>query len=173
MNRVRCSHKKFKCHLWNLVSGLVPLALVSSETSIEEKRKLVTSLKLYKEDWTKQGIELQTIVDIKSRGLHDLMDSSSICALNPLRIDVEFFLNNDPEAWDANQKFEDVKQIVSSSRILNVFTGRSVSLMSDFNESLTKSEVTKQKMINVVEEHRKRIPDVRKMSLRKSYDPRT
>jgi len=57
------------------------------------------------------------------------------------------------------------KRIVDSLKVVNDTAERSIALMSDFNSSITKNEAEMQRLIQVVEDHRKRVPDSRKQTL--------
>lgn len=50
-------------------------------------------------------------------------------------------------------------------KVVNDVAERSVALMSTFNQSITRTEAEMQKLIQIVEDNRKRIPDSRKSTL--------
>jgi len=71
----------------------------------------------------------------------------------------------DPQTWEEISEFRDTKAVVKSVKVVNDAAERSVALMSTFNQSITKTESEMQKLIQVVEDNRQRIPDSRKSTL--------
>ena len=106
---------------------------------------------------------------LKNKALHDLVTSASTTALRSLRVDVDFLFDNDPSVWNDSPIFLKAKAIVDSLQVVNDSAERSGALT--FNESITKTESEMQKLIQVVEDHRKRVPDGRKCTLN-AYEPR-
>ena len=93
------------------------------------------------------------------------MTSSSTAALRSLGLDVAVLTGAEPEIWDEITEFRDTKAVIRSVKVVNDAAERSVALMSTFNQSITKTESEMQKLIQVVEDNRKRIPDSRKRTL--------
>lgn len=50
-------------------------------------------------------------------------------------------------------------------KVVNDVAERSVALMSTFNQSITRTEAEMQKLIQIIEDNRKCIPDSRKSTL--------
>ena len=71
---------------------------------------------------------------------------------------MSFILLNDPEEWDSCQNYVQAKKIVSALTVVNDAAERAIALMSGLNGSITKSETEMQKLVQVVEDHRKRVP---------------
>ena len=162
---------KFKSHLWYLGSELVLLSLFSTKVPIEEKKLIVEKIKTCGEDWKLRGLKLTEIKNLENQNLHELVNSASICALRSLKINIDFVLNNEPETWKNLPNYQKAKTIVDCLKVVNDSAERSVSLMSAFNESITKNEKEMQKLLQVVEDHRKRVPNAQK-SILQNYDPR-
>ena len=100
-----------------------------------------------------------------------LVTSVSASALRSMKVDIDFLFNNDPATWNDSPEYQEGKNLVYSLKVVNDAAERSVALMSMFNESITRNESEMQRLIQVVEDHRKRVPDARKCTL-KSYSPR-
>lgn len=99
------------------------------------------------------------------------MTSSSRAALRSLGLDVEILTGHEPSSWDEIASFRKTKAVIASIKVINDAAERSIALMSSFNQSITKTESQMQKLIQVVEDNRKRIPDSRKSTLM-GYAPR-
>jgi len=163
--------KKFRGHLWYLEPKFIPLALFSEKLSTEDEQMIVSRMKTCGENWDERGIKLMDSGGLENKALHDLVTSASTTALRSLRVDVDFLFDNDPSVWNDSPIFLKAKAIVDSLQVVNDSAERSVALMSTFNESITKTESEMQKLIQVVEDHRKRVPDGRKCTLN-AYEPR-
>ena len=164
--------RKLQNHLWYLGPEMVPLSLFSTKVSDEEKRLIVSKLIQSGDDWSTRGIKYpsKNCDELLNKRLHELVNSSSTAALKTLGLDVRVLADLDPQSWNNLQPFQDVNTAVQSLSVVNDSAERSIALMSVFNDSITKSEKEMQKLIQVVEENRKRIPDTRKTTL-SSYLP--
>jgi hypothetical protein len=163
--------KKLENHLWYVGPELVPLSLFSDKISTEEKRLIVQRIQQCGDNWTIRGIKLESTDGLETKSLHHLVASSSQSALRSLGLDIDFLFNSDPITWNQSPAFQKVKSIIASLKVVNDMAERSIALMSSCNLSITKSETEMQKLIQVVEDHRKRVPDARK-SILKAYTPR-
>lgn len=156
--------KKLDNHLWYVGPELVPLALFSNKVSIPEKRLMSERKIQCGQDDGARGIRLENCPDLQNKELHDLITVASSRTLQMLRLDTSF-LANDPESWHDSPVYVQNKRIVESLKVINDTAERSIALMSEFNCSITKNETEMQKLIQVVEDHRKRVPDCSKRTL--------
>jgi len=163
--------KKLDRHLWYIGPELILLSLFSDKPSLEEKRLIVNSLQQCGDDWSVRGYKLEETTDLNTKELHHLVTSSSMAALRSLGLDITFISGSDPSAWSSSETFRATKAIICSIKVVNDAAERSVALMSTFNESITRNETEMQRLIQVVEDHRKRVPDARKGTL-VAYNPR-
>jgi len=76
----------------------------------------------------------------------------------------------DPTDWPTSVAFTAAKKLIDSIKVVNDAAERSVALMSTL-ESITKNEAEMQRLIQVVEDHRRRVPDSQKSTLA-NYMPR-
>jgi hypothetical protein len=114
-------------------------------------------------DWSQRTIRLKSIEGCLNAQLCDLVDASSICALRLLVGDTDFILKMDPSLWADDHKYEILQKSVQSLSAVNDVAERSIALVTELNESpLTRNEEEFQKVIQVVEDNRRRLPDVRK-----------
>jgi len=74
-------------------------------------------------------------------------------------------MNSDPETWNDSPVYTQNKSIISSLKVINDIAERSIALMSNFNASITENESEMQRLIQVVEDHRQRVPDSSKRTL--------
>ena len=102
---------------------------------------------------------------LQSKHLQDLITSSSSAALRLLGLDVIALSGIDPEGWNDIPLFQYTAHVVKSLKVVNDSAERSIALMSAFNESITRKESEMQKLIQIVEDNRKRIPNSSKCTL--------
>ena len=94
-----------------------------------------------------------------------------MAALRSLGLNAAILSGREPSSWDEIGSFRKTKAVIASIKVVNDAPERSIALMSSFNQSITKTESEMQKLIQVVEDNRKRIPDSRKSTL-VAYAPR-
>ena len=85
-------------------------------------------------------------------------------------MEVELLTMN-PAGWTDSPLYDKAKSVVDSIKVVNDSAERTVALMSSYNESITKNESEMQRLVQVVEDNRKRIPDYKKTTL-KQYETR-
>jgi len=68
-----------------------------------------------------------------------------------------------PHTWSTSAV---AQSIVCSLTVISDAAERSIALMSQFNQSITKNEVEMQTLLQVVADHRRRLPDTRKLTLK-------
>ena len=147
--------KSFQRHLWYLGGDLVGFSLFSRKVSADEKRGIIEQMKKQKEldrkKWVlKEGEET-------SMSLRDLASSSSLTFLKSLRIS-ETFLDLSPDRWEEDEGFQEGRRKLEMLKVVNDGAERGVSMITTFNNSLTKDEETKQALLQVVEHHRRLHP---------------
>jgi len=71
-----------------------------------------------------------------------------------------------PHTWSTSAVFQQAQSIVCSLTVINDAAKRSVALMSQFNQSITKNEAEMQTLLQVAADHRRRLPDTRKSTLK-------
>ena len=74
--------------------------------------------------------------------------------------------------WEVNPNFQESKDVIKSLKVVNDAAERSIALMSSFNSSLIKNEEEMQLLIQVVQDHRKSVPDSSRNTM-KNYTLRT
>lgn len=80
-------------------------------------------------------------------------------------INLNFLFNINPEQCNELDEYIEAKKVIDSLKVVNDVAERSVALMTSFNDSITKDEDEKQRLLQVVENHRKTVPDTNKQTL--------
>jgi hypothetical protein len=163
----QAAFQKLKNHLWYLCPELIPLSLFSNKVCDQEKKMIVKKMIESGDDWNRHGVKhlLLNEDDLQYQSLHNLVTSASTAASQMLGLDVRILAKNDPSFWNSLPSYERMKSTIHSLSVVNDSAERSIALMSAFNKSITKNESEMQKLIQVVEDNRKRIPDCRKTTL--------
>lgn len=151
--------------MWYIGGELLPLCLFSDKVSIIEKKIIVQKFKDIDENWSQRDLKLTDTKDLPMKNLADLVTSSSLCALKSFKFNIDFIFCNDPSAWNNIQEYLEIKKYIDSLKVVNDVAERNVALISTFNDSLTVDESEKQKILQVVSEHRRKYPNSNKSTL--------
>jgi hypothetical protein len=132
--------------------------------SNEHKRRLQSKILSFGDGvWEKRIVRLKNLPKRTKRTLWDLVDNSSICALRQLKVDTEFILKTDPDEWDDSENYALYRQSMLSLKVINDGAERGIALVSELNSKLlTRDEDEFQRIVQVVEENRKKFPGVSK-----------
>ena len=165
--------KKLKNHLWYIGSEMIPLSIFSDKVSGSEKMMIVERMILSGDDWSIRGFKYSAgeCESLESKSLHELITSSSTASLRSLGLDVVVLSGKDPETWNDIPSFHEAAEVIRSLKVVNDAAERSVALMSTFNQSITRTESEMQRLVQIVEDNCRRIPDSSKSTL-KAYTPR-
>ena len=79
------------------------------------------------------------------------------------------WLNEPVENWKNNPDYGEMENFVKNLLVTNDTAERGVKLISDYSMILTKDSEERQKLLQVVEDHRKTYPDCNKTTLSKKY----
>jgi hypothetical protein len=88
-----------------------------------------------------------------------LIDPSSIQTLTLLGLDVKLLTEQQPSMWNRTPSFQPMKTKINAIKVVNDTAVRFIKLLSAYNQSQTKNEEEVQDVLQVVEDHYKRIPD--------------
>ena len=150
----------------------MPFALFSSKVPVDAKRAIVRQFKLYPEDWCNRNIKLRDFEGLETKWLEELIGTSSHPALRSLGFDLNFIFAKDSGEWNMWSEYKKATKIINSLKVVNDAAERSVALMSTYNESRTKSEAEMQRLLQVVEYKRHRIPNNPSKNVLKTYNLR-
>jgi hypothetical protein len=112
-----------------------------------------------------RNVRLKYFDGWNTKSLSDLIDSSSMEFFKILRFDLNFFLYSDPQQWAVLETYQTMQKVVQFIKVVNDAAERKIALMSDYNDVLTKNEATKQDILQIVENNRKRISNTAKNTL--------
>ena len=76
------------------------------------------------------------------------------------------FLTTDPEMWDEQESYAAAKRRLSNLKVVNDTAERGVTLIQEYNKSLTKDEGDLQFLLQVVADHRQQYPVANKSDLK-------
>ena len=161
--------RKFENHLWYIGPELASLSLFSNSVSMHMKCNIVDHMcQTYDPEvqWNVRTLKADKSRDLSTAQLSDLVNSSSVPALHSLGVDMDFILSSDPHTWSTSAVFQQAQSIACSLTVVNDAAERSIALMSNFNQSITKNEAEMQTLLQVVADHRQRLPDTRKSTLK-------
>lgn len=168
-----CAIEKFRGHLWYLGSELVVLSLFSNKVEDAIKSRIFERMKsLDDKQWTQRNYKLTFDKKIFKKELFDLVGPSSMTVLRSLKVNIHFMFQNEVVNWKQLGEYQEAKEIVDSFKVVNDTAERALKMMTDYNQSLTHKEDGKQSAIQVVEDNRKRIPNLNK-SVLSIYNIRT
>jgi hypothetical protein len=117
-------------------------------------------------DWENRKIKLSPSTDLSRCELWNLVDASSICALQLLKVDLDLILYKDPSTWEEHQSYKDAVAFVASISVVNDMAERAIKLITECNShKRTKNEAELQKIVQSIEDNRKRLSSVSKSAV--------
>ena len=165
--------KALKRHLWYLTEEMVPLALFSGIVPNTQKQAIAVKLLAVKpaeevitpSNRFGSGYGKPTFPDkiTQSTSLADLVGPNSWFTMRILQIDDQF-LTERVENWAMCDTYQTSQSNISAINVVNDAAERAVKLGSDFL-SAAKSESHYQNVLQVVEQDRKKRPNLRKRKL--------
>jgi hypothetical protein len=157
--------EKLRNHLWYLRPELAPLALFSNKLSSKEKFKIQQSINKTKHGLFERRLKLEPTSKIKNMKIFHLIDPSSFQTLTLLGLDVKLLTEQHPSTWNRTPSFQSMKTKINTIKVVNDTAERFIKLMSTYNQSQTKNEEELQDVLQVVEDHHKRVPDCSKATI--------
>jgi hypothetical protein len=155
---------KFSNHLWYLSENLVLLCIFDDKLDLESKRCIVrSSLNREANNNNSKRLSLLSKQNIADLTLADCVSKQSMILFDLLGIPKQF-LANDPAKWSQCEEYMVAKAVAQSLCVTNDHAERAVSLIQEAtNSKRFKKEDQLQLAIQVIEDHRKRIPDAKKV----------
>ena len=163
---------KFLGHTWYLNQELVPLNLFSKNVGNREKEQIAKKLtkvippKKYECGYPNPVTLPRDVTGLDRELSHSIMNGS-LFIFDVLGFKKDWLYKPVAE-WEHHESFCEMKAWVQNLKVTNDCTERGVKLISEYAKSLTKDSVDIQKLIQVVENHRKMYPDVKKTTLAKN-----
>ena len=140
----------------------MPLALSSDKITNEQKEEITTVLSRCDptEDYTNDSVRVT-----ESTRLADLIDERSRFIFDELKICQPTWLQRPATEWADDEEYCKFSDFVETLKVTNDVAERGIKFIQDFANSITKAESQLQDLIQLVEAHRKRVPDFSKASL--------
>lgn len=154
--------KAFSRHLWYLNEHNVGLSFFDDRLDLKTKKKMVENLKKISIDFNVRPKIIEK--KISRFTIPDFITINTMEFFKILEINTQF-LSLDPKLWPENHNYLDGLRKVGNMKVVNDIAERCVSMMSDFNNSITNNEEQKQYLLQVVENHRKNVPMASKSTI--------
>ena len=81
------------------------------------------------------------------------------------------WLSKPVKEWKKDKEFLEMEEFILNLKITNDTAERGVKMIQDYSKILTKDTKERQDILQVVEQHRNEIRDVKKSTLKKYYKP--
>jgi hypothetical protein len=155
--------KKLSTHLWYLSEELVALSLFDDRVFSSTKRLMVAAMQKKGTDKPSKRREID-LQNIYSCTLDQFATSNSMNLFHCLKLPTEF-LSTDPDTWKSLDSYGVAKRRLATLKVVNDTAERGVSLIQDYNRTLTKDEEDLQFLLQVVSDHRQLHPTSKKTEL--------
>ena len=155
----------FSRHLWYLSEELIGLSFFDTSHDSATKRKMLAALQKEgsQKPEKKKSLQLNEVT-ICAMTIPDFITCNTRRFFTSIGSSGEF-LNVDPSTWNTNVNFMEALQRAKSLKVTNDFAERGVALMQNYIPFLTKDEEQRQFIFQVIEDHRRRFPDARKVTV--------
>ncbi|XP_044588548.1 uncharacterized protein LOC123267771 [Cotesia glomerata] len=158
--------EKMSDHLWYLSEELVVFSLFDANVSLDMKRKMVVNIKSSKANAKnfKRFVIKDNVKSLLTIDLCDLVSEQSLFLLKKFNLPYNF-LDDDVSLWPTNESYQKAILFLSKVRVINDTAERGVSLISEYNLTLTKDEEDFQYLLQSVKKHREMYPNCNKTDL--------
>ncbi|KAK3921457.1 Receptor-like protein 1, partial [Frankliniella fusca] len=134
-----------KNHLWYLHGVTVGLAFFDEEIPLNEKRDMVARLSCAPPQkvspWRRYVLAPKSSFSfLKSKSISDFVSTTTLNFFDVMKLD-KSFLNEDPEKWPENPKYQENRAIIKALHVVNDIAERGVALVKRFIKNpLTRKE---------------------------------
>lgn len=146
--------EKFSNHLWYLNQITIGLCFFDEEIETHERIEMVRALKKKGSKVVNSRKVLPKRIPIKRLKLAHFITENTLLFFETLGLPTGF-LSESPATWKSNQEYLTAKKIVDGLKVVNDVAERHIAMMSDFNDTITKSENQLQNLFLSVANHRK------------------
>lgn len=163
--------QKFVNHLWFLSPETVALSFFDEDLPLDVKRCMVSELgPLDGVEEIDQNCPKKIVINVKDVGNYCDKEIDHFVTSQTrnffLRFEIDqSFLQIDPSLWSGTASFREGSEIVKKLKVVNDAAERAVGLLTDFNSILTHNDNQKKYIFQVVEEHRRKFPDSKKVTV--------
>ena len=106
----------------------------------------------------------ENVKSLLTSDLSDFVSEHSLFLLKNFNLPYDF-LNTDVSLWPINESYQKAILFLSKVRVINDTAERGVSLITEYNQTLTKNEKDFQYLLQVVKRHREMYPNCNKTAL--------
>jgi hypothetical protein len=153
-------------HLWYLTEDLAGLAFFSDDVPCERKQAMLEALHIPAKKQKSKRLDGKGVIGkIGSMELEGFVTEASKELFKKLGIDTVFMTQHPPQAWSGLVEYKRAQEIASSLKVVNDTAERAVKLVTDYTKTLTTDELQLQLLLQVVEEHMVKFPDMRKSTI--------
>ncbi len=158
--------KSFSRHLWYRSEELIALSFFDPLVGNDVKIEMVKWLNYQLEQDSPKRLQFahNDMSSLVSRNLPEFVTNNTNKFFVALGIETDF-LKVHPSLWCSNTSYESAEKIVRNLHVTNDLAERGVAMMQEYNAIITNDETQKQFLMQVVEQHRKSLPDCRKKTL--------
>lgn len=158
--------KKFLGHLWYISEHMISLAFFDDAISFNEKNEIVQAMLTNQtsEDPSRRINLSYTKFKKTILKPSNFVTKNSIFFFETLNLPTSF-LKKHPETWSQDADYEVAKQRVEALKVVNDISERTVALIQEYNETITCDEQQKQHLLQLVNHHRKNVPNFNKSTL--------
>lgn len=160
----QCAEKAMARHLWYLNEHLVCLSFFSSDVMPKTKQSMIKALEKPAKSKASKRFDCKGI-HIYTMELEDFVTERSKEFFTVLNLDLNLMRQHAPDKWDELPQYRAAQATVSALKVVNDTAERGVKLVSDFSNSITKDEHQLQYLLQIVESHRHKFPDMRKSTV--------
>ena len=160
------AYTAFTRHLWFFSEHLVGLAFFDDRVPLDVKRAMIANLQLPK---TRTALKRINTCGADFNRLESFVTQRTFHLFKALSItgkqEAKCFLLKDPEAWESDACYQNLKGRVDKMKVVNDCAERGIALIQKYNETLTKDEDQKQFLLRFVQQHRQFYPSSSKAAL--------
>ena len=152
-------------HMWYTTEELAPLCIFSNMISDAEKSQIAKQILKHKCKYDPEATMGQPIFPTvkMTTQLKDLIGPKSWLMFS-LFNDADW-LKLQVKCWKTDDRFKEMLEFATHLKVVNDLAERKIKLMSDYSTIITNSADQKQCVLQSVEQHRIKVPDVKKTTL--------
>lgn len=168
-NVSRVALNKMCNHLWYLLPETAAMSFFNNNLSVDTRRKMLRALKnnkTFEEPIKRLTILPEDVGRYIDQGIETFISKGSQKFFERFSLPTDF-LKKDPTLWQQDDSFSKGMEFVKGLKVVNDVAERGVKLMQDYNQILTKNEVEKQFILQIVSDYRQKFPDIKKRTLSK------
>lgn len=154
-------------HLWYISNVSIGFSFFDERLDIETKVQMVESLN--KTGKSKNEYKYETLNESSSLNIIDFISAKTSKLFEILSGEENHqFLLEHPSKWINDPLYVVMQKIVKNLIVVNDPAERAIGLIKDLNNTITADQKNQNHVIQVIEDFRKKIPDLRKSTLIKS-----